>query len=66
MTWKVCPGRRDEVFRVRLRQLYMDSGFALKTSKGAEVVLRLVIRRGTKIKTKWAHIIREDVWIELG
>lgn len=44
----------------------MDSGFALKTSKGAEVVLRLVIRRGTKIKTKWAHIIREDVWIELG
>ena len=44
----------------------MDSGFALKTSKGAEVVLRLVIRRGTKIKTKWAYIIREDVWIELG
>lgn len=44
----------------------MDSGFALKTSRGAEVVLRLIIRRGTKIKTKWAYIIKGDMWIELG
>ena len=55
-----------EAFQVRLRQLYMDSGCALKSSGAAEVVLRLVIRRGTEIKTKWAYIAKEDMWTALG